>query len=259
MAPFVSAVTRVLITGFGPFSGVPVNPSWRIASKLPTSLPNDIQLLVHPSYVPVAYHPVMDLLPSLHAQEPDISLHIGVAAGRTYFAVEATSKKTGYEFSRDVDGKVFTKEEQEVAWGSEPTLHSTSLDLHAIVARWQYLTSNITFSSSDFLSSGPVAPEVRLSSDLITFLDNPPKITESDFESKDVKWSDAVGSYLCGFIYYASMVEMGKHRGSEGLDVAFMHVPSLDTDEQVQAGVDVTIALVQSLVETWRAKKGGKK
>ncbi|KAH7120891.1 hypothetical protein B0J11DRAFT_438774 [Dendryphion nanum] len=234
MAPFVSAVTRVLITGFGPFSGVPVNPSWRIASKLPTSLPNDIQLLVHPSYVPVAYHPVMDLLPSLHAQEPDISLHIGVAAGRTYFAVEATSKKTGYEFSRDVDGKVFTKEEQEVAWGSEPTLHSTSLDLHAIVARWQYLTSNITFSSSDFLSSGPVAPE-------------------------DVKWSDAVGSYLCGFIYYASMVEMGKHRGSEGLDVAFMHVPSLDTDEQVQAGVDVTIALVQSLVETWRAKKGGKK
>ena len=68
-----------------------MNPSWRIASKLPASLPGDIQIVVHPNYVPVAYHPVMDVVPQLHAQVPDIALHIGVAAGRSYFAVEATS------------------------------------------------------------------------------------------------------------------------------------------------------------------------
>lgn len=256
MAPVAAAITRVLITGFGPFPGIPVNPSWRIASNLPTNLPNDIQLVVHPNYVPVAYHQVMDIVPRLHTQVPDIVLHIGVAAGRSYFAVEATSQKTGYEFGRDVDNKVFTKEEQAANWGSEPVSHATSLDLHDTVARWQTLTSNITFPADEFRTTGSQTPvDVRLTSELQEFLENPPVTIDSGFGRRDVRWSDAVGSYLCGFIYYASLVEMAKHKGPAGRDVAFLHVPSLDSDEQIQAGVDVTVALVQSLVEAWRAKK----
>lgn len=168
-----------------------------------------------------------------------------------------TGRKTGYEFGRDVDNKVFTKEEQAAAWGNEPTVHATSLDLHATVARWQTLTSNITVPTSDFRTAESNSPaDVRLTSELQEFLENPPVTTDSDFRTQDVRWSDAVGSYLCGFIYYASLVEMAKYRGTTGRDVVFLHVPSLDSDAQVQAGVDVTVALIQSLVETWRAKKG---
>ena len=64
-----------------------------------------------------------------------------------------------------------------------------------------------------------------------------------------------MGSYLCGFIYYASLVEIARYKGETSRDVAFMHVPSLTSDEQIQTGVDVTVALVHSLVDTWRAKK----
>ena len=51
-----------------------------------------------------------------------------------------------------------TKEEQEAAWGTEPILHATSLDLHATVARWQNLTSNISFSTSEFHTAESVGP-----------------------------------------------------------------------------------------------------
>ena len=109
-------------------------------------------------------------------------------------------------------------------------------------------------SPSTAESHGPA--DVRLTSELQEFLENPPVTTDSDFRTQDVRWSDAVGSYLCGFIYYASLVEMAKYKGATGRDVVFLHVPSLNSDAQVQAGVDVTVALIQSLVETWRAKKG---
>jgi hypothetical protein len=35
-----------------------------------------------------------------------------------------------------------------------------------------------------------------------------------------------------------------------------MHVPSLDTNEQVEMGVNVTIGLVDALVASWRVQRG---
>ncbi|KAF2018003.1 peptidase C15, pyroglutamyl peptidase I-like protein [Aaosphaeria arxii CBS 175.79] len=249
MAPITSAITRVLVTGFGPFGGVPDNPSWGIASRLPSALPSNIELLVHPSYVPVSYHPTLDLVPTFHDQSPDIALHIGVAAGRKYFAVEQTSQKSGYEWVPGVDGEIFTKEEQQAAWGPLPEKYSTSLDLHATVARWKELTSGLSFSERG--SGARAKPvDVRFSDELPDMLANfttqGQSVTTQDDE---VKWSDAVGTYLCGFIYYASMAEMGKRNTGEQRNVAFLHVPSLDTEEQIKVGVDVTVALIQALVE----------
>jgi pyroglutamyl-peptidase len=73
----------------------------------------------------------------------------------------------------------------------------------------------------------------------------------------DVRWSDAVGTYLCAFIYYASMVEMSRETPAGRRDTAFMHVPMLTGEEELQMGVDITVELVQSLVDTWRAQRAG--
>ena len=34
-----------------------------------------------------------------------------------------------------------------------------------------------------------------------------------------------------------------------------MHVPLLEGEAEIQMGVDITVELVQSLVETWRAQR----
>jgi pyrrolidone-carboxylate peptidase len=220
---------------------VPNNPSWGIASRLPSSLPNDIQVVVHPQFVPVAYHPVIDLVPDLIADyQPDIALHIGVAEGRTYFAVEQTSQKRGYEWGTDVDGEVFTVEEQDALWGDQPATLSTDLDLETIVDVWQNRTADFSWPDLGQKRAARAGSTVEV------------KMVEDVMNVDDVEWSDAVGTYLCGFIYYTSMVESSRNGKNQARDVAFMHVPMLDTDEEIELGVNVTIELIQSLVQTWR-------
>ncbi|KAF2876008.1 hypothetical protein BDV95DRAFT_537799 [Massariosphaeria phaeospora] len=230
MAPIASAITRVLITGFGPFSGIPNNPSFGIASRLPSSLPNDIELIVHPYAVPVAYHPTLNAVSRLYSEvQPDLSLHMGVAEGRTYFAIEQTSRRNVYHIISDVDGQVFTPEENEAVWAGQPELLSTELDLNAVVADWKNRTADFTW------------PFSATSSDVMSV--------------NDVQWSDSVGNYLCGFIYFAGMAEMGSNGKNKKRDVSFMHVPLLKTEEELQLGVDVAIELIQSLVQSWRSQR----
>jgi pyrrolidone-carboxylate peptidase len=186
---------------------------------------------------------------------------MGVAAGRQYFAVEQTSSKNGYEFTRDVDGQVFTVDEQTAAWGNESTPLSTDLDLPAVVKGWQDHTSAIKWpielNSADPVNRvQPQAVEVKLLDSVMDSQVVPPK--KDDPSPQDVRWSDEVGSFLCGFIYYTDLVEMGRNGKNKKRDVAFMHVPSLDTEDQLKMGVEVTLALVQSLVETWRGQRGPK-
>ncbi|OAG02304.1 peptidase C15, pyroglutamyl peptidase I-like protein [Paraphaeosphaeria sporulosa] len=233
MAPLASTLTRVLITGFGPFGTTINNPSWGIASRLPTTLPNNISLLVHPSAVPVAYHPVIDLVPDLIADlQPDISLHIGLAEGRTYFAVEQTSRKNVYGNSRDVEGQPWTNAEGEEYWAGEEERLSTALDLRSVVEEWQGRTEGIVWPQDSSKAS----------------------ILNID-DDGDVRWSDNVGTYLCAFIYYASMVEMSRETVGGRRDTAFMHVPMLRSEAELQMGVNITVELVQSLVDTWRAQR----
>ncbi|KAF1954987.1 peptidase C15, pyroglutamyl peptidase I-like protein [Byssothecium circinans] len=267
MAPVASAITRVLITGFGPFQGVPNNPSFGIVSRLPTSLPNNIELVVHPSAVPVAYHPVIDLLPGLYnSTQPDLSLHIGVAEGRTYFAVEQTSQRNVYSWSTDVNGQRFEDSEGEKIWADQAVKLSTDLDLVAVVDDWQNRTEGIVWppassvgSSLQFNRRDAVPVDVVLKESV---LESVPltRPTETELTDDPVRWSDAVGTYLCGFIFYAGMVQktrtgMGADGVAKKRDVAFMHVPMLKTEEELNFGRDVTVELVQSLVGSWRAQR----
>ncbi|RYP23165.1 hypothetical protein DL765_001250 [Monosporascus sp. GIB2] len=261
--PSPATLTKVLVTGFGRFADWD-NPSWEIVSRLPGTLPNNIEVTVHPEAIRVAYHPVFELVPQLYAQDDyDIVLHTGVAAGRDYFAVEQSSSqsrlaKYGYQNIPDVDDKVFTVAEQEAAWADQPLSLETDLDLIRVVELWQNRTSHIAFPPFDdddtqdlgtaateawrsARAGGPVEVKVENDFDYASAPENP--VTD------DVWWSDEVGFYLCGFIYYTGLVEKSK---TGARDVVFMHVPYLETEDQYAMGVEVTIELITSLVESWR-------
>jgi pyroglutamyl-peptidase len=65
----------------------------------------------------------------------------------------------------------------------------------------------------------------------------------------DIRASDDVGSYVCGFIYYQSLEHFWK-KGDDNRPVLFMHVPPLPKTEDVKTGVDIAIGLLQAVAET---------
>ncbi|PSN64981.1 peptidase C15, pyroglutamyl peptidase I-like protein [Corynespora cassiicola Philippines] len=250
MAPVTQAITRVLVTGFGPFGTVDINPSFAIAQSLPATLPGNIEILVHPTAIPVAYHPTIETVPQLVSSlQPDISLHIGVAEGRQYFAVEQTSERGFFDLIEDVDGQVFTEAESEALWADLPQLLSTELDLNATVEKWTQRTAGFEwpFPNRGGWRREEGGVKVAVEQDVLA-----PLRELQSIQDDEVRWSDAVGIYLCGFIYYAALAEAETAGKSGDRDVAFMHVPMLRGEEEISLGVDVTVELIHSLVETWR-------
>lgn len=174
-----------------------------------------------------------DLVPTLLPPDnplrpcPDIILHIGLAAGRDYFAIEQGARGRGYGKIPDVDGDRFDDAVAERLFpaASYPSQLTTSFDTSDVLARWR-----ANLGGSDFNGGGDATlngcPDVRISSD--------------------------AGNFLCGFIYYNSLA----HYFSIDQDdrpVVFMHVPDLSSsNDKLKEGGDVTIALIKALVESRR-------
>jgi hypothetical protein len=153
---------------------------------------------------------------------------------------------------------VFSDAEAAALWGDQPKVLSTDLDLHAVVADWQARTANVTWparlSSAEFEAKAAIAErpvEVVLGGDMLVGTEE-----LDEFHTDDVRWSDAVGEYLCAFIYYADMVEMSRNGKAKRRDVSFMHVPLLLSNEELSVGVEVTMDLIQALVGNWREQHG---
>lgn len=108
--------------------------------------------------------------------------------------------------------RVFTKGETKNVWGKSPEILNTTLELEQVVEKWR-----------EELRSAKPAPDVRL--------------------------SDDVENFLCGFMYYASLVEMAK-KGDGKRNVVFFHVPLFETEKDIRRGTEVTIALIKGLAET---------
>ncbi|KAF1920622.1 hypothetical protein BDU57DRAFT_552970 [Ampelomyces quisqualis] len=228
----------VLVTGFGPFlSKFPRNSSWEIASTLPALIPTSptsptpIQIHVHHEAIRVAYKHVTALIPQLLPPnnplhpEPEIILHIGLAAGRDFFALEQSAHGRGYHQIPDVDGERFPDGSAEAAFppAKFPPVLKTSFDTSDVLARWK---ANLGYSSVEGSADDEDAPDVRLSSD--------------------------AGNFLCGFIYYNSLAHYFSVSGEER-PVAFMHVPDLSSSEdKMREGREVAIALIKALVESKR-------
>ncbi|KAH8727085.1 hypothetical protein GQ44DRAFT_678033 [Phaeosphaeriaceae sp. PMI808] len=231
----------VLVTGFGPFlSKFPKNSSWEIASTLPALIPasptnlTPIHVHVHHEAVRVAYNHVVDLVPKLLPPcnplypQPDIILHIGLAAGRNYFSLEQGAHKRGYDRIPDVDGERYPESEAESKFPSSdfPNVLKTSFDTSDVLARWR---ANLGCYSVDGDAVEEGIPDVRLSPD--------------------------AGNFLCGFIYYNSLAHYFSVRGDER-PVAFLHVPDLSSSEdKLREGWEVAVALIKALVES-RRKNG---
>ncbi|MGV4981145.1 pyroglutamyl-peptidase I [Streptomyces sp. NRAIS4] len=78
---------RVLITGFAPFDGQKVNPSWQAASLVAAEPPAG--LTVTATELPCVFGESIDALrAALHARAPDLVLCLGQAGGRPGVTVE---------------------------------------------------------------------------------------------------------------------------------------------------------------------------
>lgn len=80
-------MTRVLITGFAPFDGASVNPSWQAASLVAAEPPEG--LTVTAAELPCAFGTSLDVLrDAIRAATPDLVLCLGQAGGRPGVTVE---------------------------------------------------------------------------------------------------------------------------------------------------------------------------
>lgn len=234
----------VLVTGFGPFlAKYPRNSSWDIASTLPALIPatddfpTPIHIYVHDEAVRVAYNHVVNFIPGFLppanpiTPAPDIVLHIGLAAGRPYYTLEKGAHGRGYGEIPDVDGEKFPDHVANEKFPPElfPYVLHTSFDTTDVVTRWQ---SNLGHSSAD--------------------AQPPPHAQIPSTSVPDVRLSPDAGNFMCGFIYWNSLAHYFSMNENER-PVAFMHVPDLsDSDEKLETGRNVAIALIKALVESRR-------
>jgi pyroglutamyl-peptidase len=181
-------------------------------ARLPSNLQHkglNIRIITPPEPLKAAYHSLLEITKLLEEFKPDIVIHIGLAVDRNYFAIERGATRDGYHQYPDVARKVFNKAENRKTWGKSPERLNSSLDLDDILVKWQ---------------------------------------TQAG-KGSDLRISDDVGTYICGFVYYTSLEYLWKKGGWE-MPVVFMHVPSLPKKDDIEKGTKITIALVKGIAES---------
>jgi pyroglutamyl-peptidase len=79
---------RVLLTGFGPFPGVPDNPSSWLAETLAQRGMPDVEAQLHARVLPTAWQ-AAELMPSLYEElQPHVMIHFGVSPRAKTFRIE---------------------------------------------------------------------------------------------------------------------------------------------------------------------------
>lgn len=159
---------------------------------------------------------------------------MGLAVDRDYFAVEQSAPREGYHDIPDIDRKVITRVENKKLFGKAPSELNTSLDLESAVPAWQAACARISFPTK---GEGQGKGGGKSKQEKIRV---------------DVRLSDDVGTYVCGLIYFSSLVEMQKQTGSR--DVVFFHVPQLNGKSEIDVGIEVTKELVVALVDVREAR-----
>jgi pyroglutamyl-peptidase len=73
-------IFKVLLTGFGPFGNVAVNPSWEAVSKVNERMTVDsVEVQITRKLLPVVYDKVQSILDNLHKEcKYDLVIHCGV-------------------------------------------------------------------------------------------------------------------------------------------------------------------------------------
>ena len=224
------------LTHSQPFLDITKNPSWEIARHLPSSVTGSngetITIIVPAEPIPAAYHKILAQVPVLIQEHaPDLVVHMGldVGSGPGVFKLERSALRDGYHDIPDIEKRVFTRADNKKLFGKASSSLTTTLDIDAAAG----ILQEACFSLS--LSTPAAAPEnVKV------------KGKGRSRKAIEVRLSDDVGSYVCGFNYYISLLEMQKRTSKR--DDVFFHVPQLESKEDIQTGVKVTEELVRALV-----------
>ena len=180
---------------------------------MPTAIKENwlnIRIIAHPEPFPVSYHQIFDITPKILDEfNPDIVLHIGLAVERKYYAIERGAARDGYYQYPDTARKVFTKAETKKAWSKSPDRLDSVLDFDAVLPKWK----------------------------------------EAVGKGVDLRSSDDVGTFVCGFMYYTSMEHMWQ-KGKGDVTVVFLHLPPLPSPKDIERGKNVVLALIRTLAET---------
>ena len=119
---------KVLVTGFEPFGGEEINPSWEAVKALPDELNGATLLKVR---LPVSFKRVREILPRLIAREkPDIILLTGQAGGRPNVTVERVAINIMDSTMPDNDG---FKPEDEPVFEGAPDAYFATISVKGVV------------------------------------------------------------------------------------------------------------------------------
>ncbi|WP_048148590.1 pyroglutamyl-peptidase I [Palaeococcus ferrophilus] len=119
---------KVLITGFEPFGGEEINPSWEAVKVLPEKI--DGATLVK-RQLPVTFRGVKELLPKLIVEEkPDVVILTGQAGGRPNITVERIAINVMDSAIADNEGY---KPEDEPVFEEAPAAYFATIPVKAIV------------------------------------------------------------------------------------------------------------------------------
>lgn len=190
--------------------------------------------------------PVMleDYAKSHGGRRPDIVMHIGIAAMRNFYSVETQARRDAYHMS-DINGKG-GYEDGERRWrelGLPPVLQAG----RATDAKTTTGDSTLPLTTEDspkaLLPLAPCPPNHDLLGLWKSFAP----------AGTDVRISDDAGRYLCEFINYTTLAHA--YREGQDRNAVFFHVPAACSDEAIQEGKEVAIALIKGLVTHWTERK----
>ena len=118
---------KILITGFAPFMGGSVNPSWEAVKEI--EAPADVELVKRE--IPVVFGKAIDVLLELVEQErPDAVICVGLAQGRAAVTPERVAININDARGADNEGNIPV---DETIRADGPAAYFTKLPLKAIV------------------------------------------------------------------------------------------------------------------------------
>jgi pyroglutamyl-peptidase len=155
---------KALVTGFEPFGGDKVNPSWLAASRLKKKIGS---LVVHTVELPTSFGRSVDALRDrIDKLRPDIVLCVGLAGGRSELCLERVAINVQDARIRDNDGK--QPIDKPVVPGG-PAAHFATLPIKACVAEMRkaglpasvsntagtFVCNHIFYALMDMAAQGP--------------------------------------------------------------------------------------------------------
>lgn len=167
-------------------------------------------------------------------RQPDIVVHMGIAATRNYYSVETQAHRDSYHLP-DINGRSGFQD-GEMYW--------RSLELPPILSAGRSTDIPAALdTATTSLNSNPHPPDDR-------FIDVWRSFGPSE---ADLRISRDAGRYACEFILYTSLA-LAFQKG-ENRSVAFLHVPGSCHVEDIVLGRRVAIAFIKALVECWFDRK----